>query len=66
MNALKKATTKNSRKVICVETQQVYDSRAAAAESIGLPRNSTMIHDSIKYGWKVKGMYTFKEYKEEN
>lgn len=66
MNALKKATAKNSRKVICVETQQVYDSRAAAAEAIGLPRNSTMIYDSIKYGWKIKGMYTFKEYKEEN
>ena len=65
LNSLQKATAKNNRKVICIETQQVYASRADAAEAIGLPRNSTMIYDSIKYGWKVRGKYTFKEYKED-
>ena len=63
--SLHAASLANFKSVICIETGVIYASRADAAEALGLPRNSTAIWDSIKYGRAVNKKFHFKAYKEE-
>ena len=59
--ARKKYTKKVSKPIVCIETNEVYESirEAVRAKYDGNENCRRQIQESIKYGWKVKG-YTWK------
>lgn len=46
------------KKVMCIETGEIFESISSAAEYLGVRQSH--ISNCIKYGWKVKHQYSFK------